>query len=173
MSRIAVHYWQNRIAPVFDVGGCILLVDRNSGQREEYRTHSSWPFHRAGELRDLAVETLICGAISRPMRVALDNCGIQVVGFVAGELEHVLTAWEHGALDESFIMPGCGRCGGDRNHPTGRRRLCHAETVLAHEDLGHRQHRTAGRMQTRVRRACAEPDADPGREMDVVSAAKR
>ncbi|MBE1424096.1 putative Fe-Mo cluster-binding NifX family protein [Desulfomicrobium macestii] len=107
MSRIALHQWQDRIAPVFDVGGRILLLAEGVREREEHVLSRGEPLHRAEDLLRLDVGTLICGAISRPMQEALVAGGIKVVGFVTGDLERVITAWERGDLDESFDMPGC------------------------------------------------------------------
>jgi hypothetical protein len=111
MSRIAVHHWQKRIAPVFDTGGRILVLADGRAAREEHLMICSQPLHRAEELRVLRVELLICGAISRSMQEALSAGGIVVVGFVAGDLERVISAWQQGRLDETFAMPGC-RCAG-------------------------------------------------------------
>lgn len=109
MSRIAVHHWQQRIAPVFDTGGRILVLENGTGAREECLLLCVQPLHRAEELAALHVGTLICGAISRPMKEALSARGISVVGFVAGDLERVIAAWRCGRLDETFAMPGCAR----------------------------------------------------------------
>ena len=114
MTRIAVHHWQHRIAPVFDIGGEILVLGDGAGAHEEHLLQCSEPLHRAEELCVLNVGTLICGAISRTMSEALAARGITVVGFVAGDLERVVAAWEHGRLDESFAMPGCRGAGRGR-----------------------------------------------------------
>ena len=102
MSRIALHQWLDRIAPVFDVGGRILVLAEGGREREEHVLSRGEPLHRAEDLLRLDVGTLICGAISRPMQEALVAGGIKVVGFVTGDLERVITAWERGDLDESF-----------------------------------------------------------------------
>lgn len=114
MTRIAVHHWQHRIAPVFDIGGEILVLGDGAGAHEEHLLHCSEPLHRAEELCVLNVGTLICGAISRTMSEALAARGIAVVGFVAGDLERVVAAWENGRLDETFAMPGCRGAGRGR-----------------------------------------------------------
>ncbi len=111
MSRIAVHHWQKRIAPVFDIGGRILVLEDGSEEREEHLMVCSQPLHRAEELHVLRVGQLICGAISRSMQEALSARGIVVVGFVAGDLERVIAAWQQERLDDTFAMPGC-RCAG-------------------------------------------------------------
>jgi len=111
MSRIAVHHWQKRIAPVFDIGGRILVLEDGSASREEHLMVCSQPLHRAEELGALRVGLLICGAISRSMQEALAARGIVVIGFIAGDLERVIAAWQQERLDDTFAMPGC-RCAG-------------------------------------------------------------
>jgi len=138
MSRIALHHWQGRIAPVFDTGGGILLLESGTGQREERQVLKPQPLHRAGELRALGVDTLICGAISRAMREAMTGSGITVLGFVAGELERVIAAWERNELDEAFAMPGCRGCGAGRQHQARRRRSCREEMEPDQEALDRR-----------------------------------
>lgn len=120
MSRIALHHWQDRIAPVFDVGGRILLLPEGAGEREEHVLVRDEPLHRTEDLLRLGVGTLICGAISRPMQEAVLAGGINVVGFVAGDLEQVIEAWERGNLDETFDMPGCRGRGRGRRRGMGR-----------------------------------------------------
>ena len=120
MSRIALHHWQDRIAPVFDVGGRILLLPEGGGEREEHVLVRDEPLHRTEDLLRLGVGTLICGAISRPMQEAVLAGGINVVGFVAGDLEQVIEAWERGNLDETFDMPGCRGRGRGRRRGMGR-----------------------------------------------------
>ncbi len=123
MSRIALHHWQDRIAPVFDVGGRILLLAEGKNGPEEHVLLRSEPLHRLEDLLRLDVGTLICGAISRPMQEALTAGGIRVVGFVAGDLGQVATAWKLGELDESFAMPGC------RGRSRGRNRGMQRKTI--------------------------------------------
>lgn len=167
MSRIAVHHWQERIAPVFDIGGGLLVVDEDSGCREQCRMSLSLPALRAGELLALDVGTLICGAISRPMHAALQECGIRVVGFVAGDVDGVLAAWETGSLDEAFAMPGCRGRGCVRNHHARRRGLCQEETEQGHAGSGSRQDVEPGCARTRIRqRAGTAGDLDRDAAVD-------
>jgi len=61
-------------------------------------------------LKALGVETLGCGAISRPHAGAIAAEGIRLVPFVAGTVEEVVAAYAQGLLPgPAFVMPGCGR----------------------------------------------------------------
>ncbi|MDY0274031.1 MAG: hypothetical protein RBR42_01175 [Desulfomicrobium sp.] len=140
MARIAIHYWQDHIAPVFDTGGPLLVIDGNT--REKHMLIQTLPLARAQELVQVQVDHLICGALSRPMHEAIVGRGITITGFVTGEIEAVLTAWTLGRLDSTFAMPGCGgamrgRFGkGQRQFQRQRRTVCHKEMVQDREAWG-------------------------------------
>lgn len=119
--KAAFAVWENRIAPVFDVArrACIVEsgVDRAPG-RETVELPEGHPSGKADFLADRRVETLVCGAVTRPALWFLASRGIQVIAFVAGDLEKVIGAWLGGklSLDEAFLMPGC--CGNRRRGKT-------------------------------------------------------
>ena len=85
------------------------------------------PDRRNQRLQALGVETLICGAISRPLEAMLAAGGIEVIPHVCGEAEKVLQAFlSAGLQDDQFAMPGCcgqqrrrhgGGCGRNRRQP--------------------------------------------------------
>ncbi|HOC26279.1 MAG TPA: NifB/NifX family molybdenum-iron cluster-binding protein, partial [bacterium] len=106
--------WNSRIAPVFDVTRKLHLVDREGVQiskESEVQLHAESPAQIALTLAELQVDVLVCGAISQPLRAMVMAYGIEVIPFVAGELDRVIDAWLQGRLLRSsgFAMPGCGR----------------------------------------------------------------
>lgn len=111
--RIGIPCWQGRVSPVFDVAGRMLLADVQDGRvvaRAESPLTQAGLAARARRVVELGTEVLICGAISRPLEVALTGSGIRVVAHTCGAVEEVLQAFIHGRLDqEMFWMPGCGR----------------------------------------------------------------
>jgi predicted Fe-Mo cluster-binding NifX family protein len=85
-----------------------------SGSAENTRRQESLPDEaperRTQRLQILGVETLICGAISRPLEALLAANGIEVIPRICGETEDVLRAFQSAGLqDDQFAMPGC--CG--------------------------------------------------------------
>jgi predicted Fe-Mo cluster-binding NifX family protein len=63
---------------------------------------------RAKQLIRLGANVLICGAISRPLEIALIAGGIEVISFTCGSVEDVLKAFLSGRLNQHvFLMPGC------------------------------------------------------------------
>jgi len=114
-TKAAFAFLDERIAPVFDTAQRLQLVTTEDGytvsETQEVMGEQSSP-ERAAFLVARGVNTLICGAISTPMREALVTNGIQVFPFVAGELRQVIQAWQSGELEsESYRMPGCNRQG--------------------------------------------------------------
>jgi len=120
--RIGIPVWGSRISPVFDAARRLVVVDVAEG-REVGRTHEDLtavlPPQRARRLQSLGVDTLLCGAISRPLAGMLSSYGIAVVPWMSGGFEEVLRAYVGGSLsEERYAMPGC--CGQRRRF--GRRR---------------------------------------------------
>ena len=120
-TRTAFSTWENRIAPVFDVARPLHLLEAEAG-----RILSEWqeilpddsPVQKALCLAELNVDTLVCGAITKPLHSMIAAYGIEVVPFVAGDLREVIQACLEGcSLAKVFAMPGC--CGGGRHRMRG------------------------------------------------------
>ncbi|NVN90790.1 MAG: DUF5320 family protein [Desulfuromonadales bacterium] len=157
--KTAFTYWDNRIAPVFDIARQVRVVESDDsrivGVSEEI-LEDGLPVRKVINLAQLGVATLVCGAISRPLHAMVVSNGIQVVPFVAGDLGEVIQAWFEGTLDdEGFAMPGC--CG--RGY--GWKPCCESgeEQVMS-------QGRGGDKGEDRARAAWA----DPKREAPSVSA---
>lgn len=118
--KAAFAHWNNRIAPVFDIARRIHVAEAQSGRivtETEEALADDLPLQKAVRLAELGVGTLVCGAISRPLREMVAAYGIRVVPFVAGDLREVIQAWLGGGLEGGdFAMPGC------RGRGRGRRR---------------------------------------------------
>ena len=102
----------DRVSPVFDVSRCLVLWQVAAGQahqRREVTLLCDGPRSRARELGRLGVDTLICGAVSRPLARLLAAWSVRVLPFVAGDVPAVLEAFCRGELpDPTLAMPGCG-----------------------------------------------------------------
>jgi predicted Fe-Mo cluster-binding NifX family protein len=123
MVKAAFASWNDRIAPVFDVSRWIQLVETEAGRivsQNRASVAGETPNQKASRLAELEVATLVCGAISRPMQAIIRAYGIEVIPFIAGNLQEVIQAWLCGKLDGStdYIMPGCQRGRGHRMQNT-------------------------------------------------------
>lgn len=130
--KIAIPHWQGRVSPVFDVARNVLLVENVDGverSRQEVLFDSSGVVPlRVRRLVQTGAEVLICGAISRPLEMAVRAEGIEVIPQTCGQVDCVLDAFLRGQLNTTtFLMPGCrgrgvgrqlrrrgGRCGRGR-----------------------------------------------------------
>lgn len=122
--KIAIPNWNGRISPVFDVAETILLVELgpDGGRSDRHLVCPSQTSvdRRATVLAAGGAETLICGAISRPLEMAVASLGIHVIPHVCGDIDDVLEAFANGTLDDArHRMPGC--CGRQRRRRCGRR----------------------------------------------------
>jgi predicted Fe-Mo cluster-binding NifX family protein len=101
------------VSPVFDVAGNFLLIDVENGQevrREERHLPAADSITRITEFLSIGAETLICGAISAPVKSRLLASGVNVIGFVCGRISEVLAAFMNGDLVKgAFAMPGCNK----------------------------------------------------------------
>ena len=128
--KIAVPYWNGRVATVFDAADEMVLIENlpegDRVQRIEFPKRLS-PLHRADHLKDLAIDVLICGALSRSMAHRVEASGIRLVSFVRGPVEEVVNAFREGVLDrECYLLPGCRSATGKSGAPC-RRRRCRTE----------------------------------------------
>jgi predicted Fe-Mo cluster-binding NifX family protein len=125
MEKVGITHHLGYVSPVFDVARNLLFVSVQDGQgqvRQETTLETADPFLRAQKIKDLGVDVVVCGAISRVYEMALLQKGIKVVASVCGPIEEVLSAYLDGTLsDFRFLMPGCtgqrrfrGRCGKGR-----------------------------------------------------------
>jgi predicted Fe-Mo cluster-binding NifX family protein len=125
MTKTAFAYWDDRIAPVFDIARRIHVVEADSGRIVAETGEvlaDDLPVQKAHRLVELGVGTLICGAISRPFHETVAAYGIRVIPFVAGDLSDVIQAWLSGNLEsDTFVMPGCS--GRGRGRRRGMRRI--------------------------------------------------
>jgi predicted Fe-Mo cluster-binding NifX family protein len=97
---------------VFDVAQHLLLVeltDKAVLSRAMVPLPEADSARRVRRLQDLQVRTLICCAVSQPLKEALVGGGIEVNDEVCGDVEEIVAAYQNGTLgEERFAMPGYG-----------------------------------------------------------------
>ena len=93
--KVAIPHWQGRVSPVFDVAGNVLVVEIDGGSeraRQEVVFNVDGPQARAARLTEAGADVLVCGAISKPLEVAVSAAGIEVIPQTCGEVGSVLRA---------------------------------------------------------------------------------
>jgi predicted Fe-Mo cluster-binding NifX family protein len=108
--KVAIPVCAEAIATTIDFARELLVVDCD-GCREVHRSRlvleQGLPANRAKRILRLNIQTLICGAISRPMAALIQNSGIQVIPLVSGSVDEVMAAFLADRLDEPhFLLPG-------------------------------------------------------------------
>ena len=118
---LAVTIWNESISPVFEVSQTLVLFEVKDGlvtQKETIAVPSTNSFDKVKVLIELGVDTLICGALTRPIEKMILNQGLELHPFISGKLNEVITAWQENSLIPTFKMPGCRRrrYGDDQKH---------------------------------------------------------
>jgi predicted Fe-Mo cluster-binding NifX family protein len=127
MMRVLLPLAEDRISPLLDVARRFLLVDLEGGRVQQRRPCRVDPVEllaRVRRIRELQPQTLICGAVSRPLEAMLTAAGVRVILDTRGQVDEVLAAFVADELgDRSFAMPGCsGRGRRRRRRQRGRPR---------------------------------------------------
>jgi hypothetical protein len=109
-ERIAVTVWGDRISPVLDVSNRALLLTVQDGGTSDY-VELALPDGGSAKFSVLAgrgVRTILCGAVSGALAEQAAAFGLQLIAFLAGEVEQVVAAYVAGQLPQpSLAMPGC------------------------------------------------------------------
>ena len=117
---IALPIWSGKICTVLDFAQSLLVVEVESVSevsRKYYALTNEQPIFRARRLRNLGVQILICGALSRPLLTLLRSYGITVIPYICGHVDEVVNSYVKGDLSQpSFRLPGCPP------NPKGRRK---------------------------------------------------
>ncbi len=173
MKKTAFAVWMNRIAPVMDVAGTVCIVEADEVGNPERKLRALPGDHPSGMallLKDMGVEALVCGAVSNGLLMLLESQGIEVVPFVAGDLETVIRAWFEDRLpDNALLMPGCGGSGrfgkgGGGPMGNGRKRLGRPACNCVCPSCGHREPHVRGIPCVKMQ--CAACGAEMVREQE-------
>lgn len=112
--KVAITVWGNRISPVFDAAQTLLVADIRRNEimsRQIEMFQAGVVSHFIELLADLDVQVLICGALSGESAAMLEANDIEVISFITGEAEVILSLFVKGMDLDDFIMPGCPRNG--------------------------------------------------------------
>ena len=108
--KIAIPVWNDNLSNVFDFAGRLLLVEIENARevsRSEVPLQAESLPERAGRLKQLGADVLLCGAISQALAIMVTASGIQVLPYVTGRVDDVLQAYITGQLVQpQFTMPG-------------------------------------------------------------------
>lgn len=122
--KVAIAVWKGRVAPVLDVAGnCIVCETQAYGYPILSRNPVCLPMQsiqgKIAFLASIGVSTVVCGALSHECEYLATTNGMDLFGFISGDVEDVIAAWTTESLGlKEFSMPG-------NNCPRYRRRQRH------------------------------------------------
>jgi len=126
--KFAMSVWNDCISTVLDFSDCLLVIDAEHGvvnNRSIVNFTGVTMAEKTARLKDLDIQILLCGAVSRPMEQMIMASGIAIIPFLRGRVNDVLNAYFSGCLFGSdFMLPGCRRRVGFRQS-MGRRKHGH------------------------------------------------
>ncbi len=130
---IAIPVWEGALATTFDFAEKILMVEmENACELRRYEVALTDNVSRSRVLEEARVDVMLCGTISQRIYRECIQRGIQVIPFVSGEIDAVLSAYLSGRLDHPcYMQPGC-RMGARRRwrHKAG----CRREVYINHKE---------------------------------------
>jgi len=107
--KLAIPNWEGRVSNVFDFAHKAVIVELSDAKelaRLEVALSRQGPASVV-KLRQLGVDTLICGAISRVSASWASACGIRLFSYVTGGIDEVIEAFKNEQLgSERFVLPG-------------------------------------------------------------------
>jgi predicted Fe-Mo cluster-binding NifX family protein len=111
--RIAIPVFGNRISPRCDYALHFRLFDTEEGNITaccDVNCDGSGDVERVAKLKDMGTNTLICGGLPNYLQELLTSSGIQVIPWVSGNADEVLTFFLQGRLKKGMVIsPEQGR----------------------------------------------------------------
>ena len=110
-TTLAIAVWDDRVSTTLDFARNLLIVEADEGcevSRREVPLGNEPLARKVQKMQDLAVQVVLCGAISHPLAQAVSRVGIRIIPYVSGQVDDVLAAYLCGRLaDPHFLQPGC------------------------------------------------------------------
>ncbi len=111
--KLAIPVFRTRISPRFDCAQSVLIVTINNGEiaeRKEIAVNQQHTLNRIRDLADYGVQVLICGGIDDATAHKCYVSGIELVPWVTGETETILSYYCKGKLRPGMMLcPGGGK----------------------------------------------------------------
>ena len=104
--KVAIPLFNNRVSPRFEFAPSLLLARVENNQvmeTQEINLKDYDLFQRCALLKDLAVDTLICGGIQGFVIRSLSLTIVQVITPISGEAEEALQSFLQGGLKPPFV----------------------------------------------------------------------
>jgi predicted Fe-Mo cluster-binding NifX family protein len=109
--KIAIPVWNDLVSTVLDFSDRLLIADCEAGHVENRTVvdlAETAPVAKVSRLKELGIQVLLCGAVSRPLEQMIMAAGIEIIPFLKGRTDDVLNAYLSRRLSgPGFMLPGC------------------------------------------------------------------
>ena len=112
--RVAIPRMGETVAPCFEYCATMAIfnvTDSGTVEQVDFPLLSREPFDRVRLLKDQRVDTVICGGMQAFYEDLLKAQGFEVISWVSGTVDHLLTLFIRGELEPGDELPG--NCGPD------------------------------------------------------------
>lgn len=108
--KLAMPIWENHVSTVLDFSENLLIIEIE-GREIISQSSINWSLcndaMKASLLKEEGVSVLLCGAVSKPLQILLENMGINLISCLRGQKDVILNAYMEGQLcEKSFRLPG-------------------------------------------------------------------
>ena len=105
--------FEERISPLLDVSERFALFevkDKLITQKIIININAETDRMRIYKLKELGVDVIISGAVSRYLSYIIDETGIKHIPWVSGRVDEIITSFTNNTLQS--VLPANGSCGG-------------------------------------------------------------
>ncbi len=108
--KIAMPIWGKQVSTVLDFSENLLIIDIN-GKTINNETCINWSLcndvMKVSLMQEEGVAVLLCGAVSKPLQIMVENSGINLIYGLRGMKDAILQAYLDGRLyGDCFRLPG-------------------------------------------------------------------
>ena len=122
---LAVPVFQNRISPLMDVSNRYMIYETEDGeikQKIDISLNTEGQPQRVEKLKDIGVNTIICGAVSGYMAHIVGEKGMRLLPMIYGPIDEVIDRYLENSLASYCPKPvGCVHRKGKRRSGCSRK----------------------------------------------------
>ncbi len=119
---IAVPVFQDRVSPLMDVSNRYIIYETEDGkikQRIDISLNADAESQRVEKLKEIGVNTIICGAVSGYVAHIVDEKGMRLLSMIYGPIDEIIEHYLKNSL--GTYCSGAGACNGRKRQ---RRAQC-------------------------------------------------
>ena len=119
---IAVPVFEDRVSPLMDVSNRYIIYETEDGeikQRITISLNADAESERVEKLKEIGVNTIICGAVSEYVSHIVDEKGMRLLSMIYGPINEIIEHYLKNSL--STYCSGSGGCNGRKRQ---RRSQC-------------------------------------------------